>query len=98
MIGHNVPKAAMTKDEQIEFLRGRTDALTRFITSAVSLVTPEAAAAFLRDVKSICPAAKSGDDSRAYQTGFMTAATDLDKAINIVAEGERRRKTRPHPH
>jgi len=88
----------MTKDEQIEFLRGRTDALTRFITSAVSLVTPEAAAAFLRDVKSICPAPKNGDDSRAYQTGFMTAATDLDKAINIVAEGERRRKTRPHPH
>ena len=88
----------MTKDEQIEFLRGRTDALTRFITSAVSLVTPEAAAAFLRDVKSICPEANTADDSRAYQTGFMSAATDLENAMHIVAEGERRRKTRPQPH
>ena len=80
----------MTNDDQIRFLRGRVDALTRIVTLTMDVLTPEALSAYLREAKALRPAVDNTHGSRMYEKGFMSAALDMETTIAMVAELKKR--------
>jgi len=80
----------VTNDDQIKFLRGRVDALTRIVTLTMDVLTLGALSAYLREAKALRPAVDSTEGSRMYEKGSMSAASDMETTIAMVAELKKR--------